>query len=290
MKLGVTLPTKEIGADLGALRDHARAAEDLGFDFLMAYDQLLGSQPGHEGMHAEHSWERFAYEPLLLFGHLSAVTERIVFLSGVIVAPQRPAVLLAKQAADVAVMSGGRLILGLGVGANPRLYQALGQDFRTRGRRLEEQIELMRRLWAEPAVSYRGAYHEVDGVGINPRPPGGSIPIWIGTYAERTLERIGRIADGWVGAAGSPRRLAQRRAIVDEAARTAGRDPSELGIHMEVNRGRFEVEQQVEFAQRCADAGVTHLSFNTMDSGLTSAREHIEAMEAFIRATKVAGV
>ena len=275
MQLGVTLPTKELGADLSALRDYAQAAEDLGFEFLMGYDQLLGSPPAAEGAREGFSWESFAYEPLLLFTFLSSATQRVQFLSGVIVAPQRPALLLAKQAADVAVISGGRLLLGLGVGANPSFYRALGQDFHTRGRRFEEQIELMRLLWSEPLVTYHGQFHDVQEVGINPRPPGGSIPIWIGTYAERTLERIRRLADGWVGAARSPRRLAGRRAIVDEAARRAGRDPSALGIHVQVDLLGFDLDRQLDYARRCAEAGVTHLSFNSMDCGLASAQEHI---------------
>ena len=287
MELGATLPTKELAGDGSAIRDYAQAADDLGFAFLMAYDQLLGS-PGGEGGETGSPYERFALDPLLVFAQLAVVTRRIKLLTAVIVAPQRPTVLLAKQAADVAVLSDGRLMLGLGVGANPAFYEALGQDFRTRGRRFEEQIELLRRLWAEPAVEYHGEFHDVSGVGINPRPPGGAIPIWIGTYAPRTLERIGRLGDGWVGAAGSPRRLGERKATVEAAARAAGRDPASLGIHMQVERGGFDLQQQLEHARRCADAGVTHLSFNSMDSGVTSPQGHIDAMRDFLEAARPA--
>ena len=288
MQLGVTIPAKELGGDPAALRDYAEAAEGLGFDFIVAYEQLLGSPPATEGVRGGFSRASMAVEPLLLFAQLAAVTHRVQLLTGVIVAPQRPTVLLAKQAADVAVLSNGRLLLGLGVGANPAFYRALGQDFRTRGRRFEEQIAVLRMLWSEPEVSFRGEFHEIDGIAINPRPPGGSIPIWIGTHAERTLERIGRLAEGWVGAARSPRRLAERRAIVERAARAAGRNPGELAVHMQVDLRGFDVPRQIAYAQACAQAGVTHLSFNSMDGGLGSPAGHVEAMGAFIAAVEEA--
>lgn len=285
MKLGVTLPIKEIG--VGEVREYVQTAEQLGFDFVMVYDQMLAFASPEIEIEAGE-WHREAVEPLVLVAHLAAATERVEFLTSVIVAPQRPTVLLAKQAADVATLSNGRLILGLGVGANPAMYRALGQDFHTRGRRFEEQIAVMRALWSQPKVTFHGEFHYLEGVSLDPRPPGGAVPIWIGTYAQRTWRRIGRLGDGWVGAGRSPSRLPERRTIVDEAAREAGRDPADIAIHMQVDVAGTDVEQQVAHARRCDEAGATHLSFSSVDAGMSSSAQHIKAMRAFIEGTRQA--
>ena len=184
MHYGVVFPQIEIGADPVGCRDFAQAAEGLGFDGLMAYDHVLGAdtsvRPGWSGW---YQLEDMFHEPFVLFGHLAAVTERIRFVTGILILPQRQTALVAKQAAEVDVLSGGRMTLGIGVGWNDVEFEALGQSFRDRGRRSEEQIEVMRRLWTQESVDFDGKWHRVPAAGINPLPVQRPIPVWIGGAA-----------------------------------------------------------------------------------------------------------
>ena len=178
MKLGVVFPQTEIGADPVAVRDYVQAAESLGYDHMIAYDHVLGanaaSRPGWEGTY-QHT-DMF-HEPFVLFGYLAGITRSIEFVTGIVILPQRQTVLVAKQAAEVDVLSGGRLRLGIGIGWNAIEYEALGEDFHNRGRRSEEQIELMRALWTQELVTYEGRWHKVTDAGLNPLPARRPIPV-----------------------------------------------------------------------------------------------------------------
>ncbi|MYE45627.1 MAG: LLM class F420-dependent oxidoreductase [Chloroflexi bacterium] len=229
MQLGVVLPEREIGSDPGAVRDYARAAEELGYDFLVTADHVLGAdRERYPDLLGPYGHGAPIHEPLVLFGFLAAVTTRLRLITNVLILPQRQTVLVAKQAAEIDLLSGGRLTLGVGNGWNHVEYEALGQDFRTRGRRIEEQVRLLRRLWEQPLVAFEGRFDRVRDAGINPRPER-PIPIWMGGMAGRVLERIGRLADGW-----SPRLLSddldqalpdmeRRRERIAVAARAARR-------------------------------------------------------------------
>jgi alkanesulfonate monooxygenase SsuD/methylene tetrahydromethanopterin reductase-like flavin-dependent oxidoreductase (luciferase family) len=183
--------------------------------------------------------------------------------------------LVAKQAAEVDVPSGGRLILGIGVGWNQVEYEGLRQDFHIRGRRSEEQIQLLRSLWAEPLVTFEGRFDGVHHAGINPLPPRRRIPIWIGGSADLVLDRIGRIGDGWLGwsEAGMAR--------IHTAARSAGRHPAEISIATSVSMGGLSVEEQLEQVERRRQGGATHCSMTTMNAGFTSVQQHINAVREF---------
>ena len=292
MQLGVVFPEREIGTDPAAVRDYAQAAEELGYDFLVTADHVLGAdRERYPDLLGPYGHRAAIHEPLVLFGFLAAVTSRLRLITNVLILPQRQTALVAKQAAEIDLLSGGRLILGVGNGWNHVEYEALGEDFRTRGRRLDEQLRLMRRLWTQPLVTFEERFHRVRDAGIHPRPER-PIPIWMGGMAQRVLERIGRLADGW-----SPRLVSgdldhaladmqRRRARIEAAAREAGRDPSTLALLLRARAGTLD--EQVMQARRYREAGATHCSVDTQgdasyDSGDAgrSPAQHIEAIRAF---------
>ena len=199
MQIGVVYPQNELRGDPTAVRRIGRAVEDLGFDHLLAYDHVLGAvhadrTPPLTGPYTEH--DPF-HDPFVMFAYLAGITERIRFATGVLVLPQRQTALVARQAADVDLLSGGRLRLGVGVGWNYVEYEALGQDFRTRGARQEEQIELLRRLFTEPVVDFSGRFDRVDRAALVPK-PARPIPIWLGGSGEVAFDRAARLADGFI--------------------------------------------------------------------------------------------
>jgi probable F420-dependent oxidoreductase len=198
MHLAAVLPSNDIANDDAAVKDWAQAVEGLGFDLIIAYDHVLGAEPGGRPapLAGPYSTEDPFREPLTLFAYLAGVTGSVSFMSGVLVLPQRQTALVAKQAAEVDLVSGGRLVLGVGIGWNYVEYESLGVDFALRGARLEEQIEVLRRLWSDPVVDFHGQFHRIDRAGILPR-PARSIPVWFGGRSERAIQRAARIGDGF---------------------------------------------------------------------------------------------
>ena len=199
MQIGVVYPQIELGGDPAAVRRFGRAVEELGFDHLLAYDHVLGAvhadrTPRLTGPYTEQ--DPF-HDPFVMFGYLAGMTERIGFATGVLILPQRQTALVARQAADVELLSGGRLRLGVGVGWSPVEYEALGQDFRTRGARQEEQIELLRRLFTEPVVDFAGRFDRVDRAALLPK-PARPVPIWLGGSSEKAFDRAARLGDGFI--------------------------------------------------------------------------------------------
>ncbi len=284
MQLGVVFPQTEIGADPSGVRAYAEAAEAAGYAHLLAYDHVLGAEPERPGgFRGPYNIETLFHEPLVLFGYLAALTD-LELVTGIIILPQRQAALVAKQAAEVAVLTEGRFRLGIGVGWNAVEYEALGESFRTRGRRVEEQIALMRALWAEHTVSFEGDHHTVTLAGINPRPPGGNIPVWMGGMSEVVMDRVGRIADGWFPQYRDPDDLAAGLERVHAAAEAAGRDPASIGVECRVSVAPEGPEAAVELTHRWVEAGATHVSVNTMGGGRGTPGEQIAAIEAFKQA------
>ena len=289
MLLGVIFPQTEIGTDPIAVRDYAQAAESLGYDHLVAFDHVIGanaaSRPGWRGA---YQYTDMFYEPFVLFGYLAGVTQRIGLVTGVIILPQRQTVLVAKQAAAVDVLSGGRLRLGIGIGWNDVEYEALGESFRNRGRRSEEQIEVMRALWTQELVTYNGRWHKITDAGLNPLPVQRPIPLWFGGRADPVLRRIARLGDGWFPLL---RPDADARAMIDKMrdyARQEGRDPDSIGIESWVSIRDRPPDEWVEDVAAWKELGATHISVNTMGGGLSSPDGHIDAIRRFKEA--VAGV
>jgi probable F420-dependent oxidoreductase len=276
MRVGVVFPQTEIGADRGGVRAYAEAAEELGFAHLAAYDHVLGADPaGHPGFTGPYTHETMFHEVLVLLGFLAGVTRELELVTSVVIAPQRQTALLAKQAAEVDVLSGGRLRLGLGLGWNDVEYEALGVPFRRRGRRLEEQIGLMRRLWREPVVSFDGEFHRVTAAGLNPLPDRRSIPIWIGAQTEPAMRRAARLADGLMAQVPLDGDWGRTLELLRGWLTEAGRDPSTFGLEGRVRIGVDGPDEWRAEAVAWRDRGATHLSLNSMGGGLAGADAHI---------------
>lgn len=280
MRIGVTFPQTELGGDVGAVRTYGQRVEELGFAHILAYDHVLGAdREVHHGWAGPYDVHTTFHEPLVLFGYLAAVTATVELVTGVIILPQRQTALVAKQAAEVDLLSGGRLRLGIGLGWNRVEYEALGEDFTSRGRRSEEQVDVMRRLWTEQSVTFAGRDHTITGAGLSPLPIQRPIPVWFGAASDRAYERAGRLGDGWFPMMSPGPGLDGARVAVEHAAVAAGRDPAALGMEGRVDwsRGRDKVGEELT-AWRAA--GATHVSINTMGAGLGGVDGHLAALEA----------
>jgi probable F420-dependent oxidoreductase len=290
MRIGVVFPQTEIGSDAGAVRAYAERVAHLGFSHVLAYDHVLGADPAaHEPWTGPYDLYSTFHEPMVLFGYLAAVTT-LELVTGIIVLPQRQTALVAKQAAQVDLLTQGRFRLGVGLGWNAVEYEALRQDFTNRGRRIEEQIALMRRLWTEPSVTFAGEYERVTAAGLAPLPVQRPIPVWFGAHTTRAYQRIGALADGWFPQVPPGPRLDEARKIVAEAASQAGRDPAALGIE-----GRASWTKQggtaklLDHVGRWRAAGATHVSVNTMRAGLDTVDEHLAVLAEAAAALEITG-
>ena len=283
MKVGVVFPQTEIGPDPGAVRAYAEAAEGLGYNHLAVFDHVLGaSRRTRPEWSGAYDIDSLFHEPFVLFGYLGAITRTLELVTDIIILPQRQTALVAKQAAAVDVLSGGRLRLGVGLGWNAVEYEALGQDFRTRGKRIEEQIALMRELWTRKEVTFTGRWDRLDAAGINPLPVQQPIPVWMGGgRVDVALRRIARLADGWFPQflAGGPGESAIER--FHGYVREAGRDPAKVGIEARVNIEDTPVAQWGDAVRKWRDLGATHIAINTMRGKLTSPQAHIDAITRF---------
>lgn len=278
MRVGVVFPQTELGGDAGAVRAYAQRVEELGYTHVLAYDHVVGADPTvHEGWNGPYDVHTTFHEPLVMFGYLAAITTTVELVTGVIILPQRQTALVAKQAAEVDLLSGGRLRLGVGIGWNAVEYEALGEDFSNRGKRSAEQIELLRLLWSDQTVTFDGSFHKVTGAGLAPLPVQRPIPVWIGAASEAGYRRIGRLADGWFPMMGPGSGLDYARGIVEKAAVAAGRDPAAIGME---GRASWSGDDDAAISEvtAWADAGATHLSINTMGAGLTTVDDHLAVL------------
>jgi probable F420-dependent oxidoreductase len=279
MQIGVVFPQTEIGASPAAIRDYVQAAEDLGYAHLLAYDHVLGADARrYHGWDGPYSHTDMFHEPFVLFGYLAALSRRLELVSGVIILGQRQTVLVAKQAAEVDVLTGGRLRLGVGIGWNHVEYEALGANFHDRGRRSEEQIAVLRQLWTEEVVNFKGRWHQITDAGLNPLPIQRPIPIWLGGRAEAVVQRVGRLADGWFPQFSPDRTGEDTLNRMRRYAREAGRDPATIGIEARINFAGGRPETWAQEAEAWQKLGATHLSVNTMKAGLRSPADHIKAI------------
>ena len=280
MQIGVTFPRDGLGNDPAACRDFAQAAEALGYTHLHAGDHVVGRADLQDSA-------RPIIDPFVLFPALAIITSRISFLLGVLVLPQRQTVLVAKQAAGLDVLSGGRLQCVFAVGWNEVEYQALNEDFHTRGRRLDEQIAVLRALWTEPNVRFSGRWHQLDGVGINPLPAQRPIPLWLAGYDERALRRTARLADGWFPQSPPGFPPGSGPAVVGETVerlrgylREEGRDPATFRLNGTLRTDGRTPDQWRATLAGWRGLGATHVTLNTSMAGPTLDR-HLDVLRRF---------
>jgi len=280
VQIGVVFPQTELGGDVGAVRAYVQGVEAMGYKHVLAYDHVLGADPAvHTPWTGPYDIDTTFHEPFVLFGYIAAATSLEV-VTGVIILPQRQTALVAKQAAEVDLLTGGRFRLGVGLGWNTVEYEALGMDFGSRARRLGEQVALMRRLWTERSVTYAGDADRVTAAGLAPLPVQRPIPVWFGAFAPAACRRAGRLGDGWFPMVDPGPRLDAAVAEVRRGAEEAGRDPATLGMEGRLLWGKPKVDEAglAAAAARWEAAGATHVSVNTMGADLGGADGHLRAL------------
>ena len=280
MKIGAIYPQIELRGDPSAFDAFVRAVEELGYDSFAMFDHIAGAV--HEGREPP-LWGPYTerdpfHDPLVAFGYCAGITERIELVTGVLVLPQRQTLLVARQAADVALLSGSRLRLGVGVGWNYAEFEGLREDFHTRGRRMSEQITLLRQLWAQPVVDFTGDFHRLDRLALNPR-PAAAIPIWCGGVSEAAYRRAARLADGFIFG-GSLERVTEGWRTIQRLLEEEGRNPAQFGADYQFPDGS-DVQTQLDLVRRWQDASGTHCAVRTMKLGFTTAQQHIDHLADF---------
>jgi len=295
MQIGAIFPTTEIGTDPAVIRDWVQTAEGLGYARVVTYDHVLGAV--HEGrtppMAGPYTEKDAFHEPFVLLAYLAALTAKIELMTGILILPQRQTVLVAKQAAELSLLSGGRFRLGVGSGWNRVEYESLGVPFAERGRRLDEQVDLLRRLWREPIVDFAGDYHRVDRAGLLPLPPA-DVPIWFGGYTPVALARAARTGDGFLFGS-TPKRMAGLLGRLQGELQSAGRDPARFGAEAQIDFCQTPDEWREEIAA-WREAGGSHVSLRAMDTaaefvgsrrvGYAGPGDYVRALETFVQAVR----
>jgi probable F420-dependent oxidoreductase len=285
MKIGVVFPQIEFSSDPIAIRDYAQAAEALGYTHILAYDHVLGANPQRPGgWNGPYTHLSPFHEPFLLFAYMAGLTHTIEFTTGIIILPQRQTVLVAKQAAELDILSNGRLRLGVGLGWNMVEYTGLNENFHNRGKRIEEQIAVMKLLWTQPLVTFKGKYHQIEDAGINPLPIQQPIPLWFGGHSEDQLRRAAYLGDGWMPNYRTAFEAAPALERLYNFLQQAERKKESFGLEPRLHFGKGDGENWQQTIQDWQTAGATHISVNTMDCGFKSPQDHIQALTRFAQA------
>ena len=288
MKIGAIYPQIELQGDPEAVRRIGLAVEEMGFDHLLVYDHVAGATHDREPrLTGPYNEKDPFHDPFVMFAYLAALTSKIELVTGILILPQRQTVLVARQAADLDLLSNERFRMGIGIGWNYVEYDVLGQDFGTRGKRSAEQIILLRKLWGEPVVSFEGAFDRIDRVALNPRPRR-QIPLWIGGAAEVALRRAAKLADGFIFTDGLSDPFAAA-AMLKGFLAEEGRPIEGFGLQNNMLRTR-SIQEMVEATLRWRDIGGTHIGVNTMGMGLTTIDQHIDYLKRSLEALQKAGV
>ncbi len=288
MKFGVVYPQTEFGNDPAAIKDYAQMAEGLGYHHVLAYDHILGANPARPGgLAGPYSYQSAFQEPLVLFSFMAGVTSRLGFTTGIIILPQRQTAVFAKQAATLDVLSQGRTRIGVGLGWNDVEYLALNEEFHTRGRRIEEQVQVLRLLWTQELVNFSGRWHTIPDAGVNPLPVQRPIPIWFGGQAEAVLRRAVRLGDGWMPGYRNAEDARPSLDLLEALLRGESRSPASFGIEARLPYGNGDPDTWLKIVRGWEEAGATYLGINTMGVGLSTPADHMAAIQMF---AKVAGI
>jgi len=282
MKLGVVFPQTEIGSNPAHIRHYIQTVDALGLDYILAYDHVLGANPDRPGgWNGPYTHETPFHEVFTLFAYMAALSDRLSFITGILILPQRQTALVAKQAAQIDILTGGRFRLGVGVGWNQVEMEGLGEEFSTRGQRSAEQVEVLQKLWTQELVTYRGKYHQLDDVGLNPMPVQRPIPVWFGGGADVVMRRMARLGAGWL-----PNFMPLDRAepLVTDLKRyleEEGRDPASFGMDVRVSAARQKPDEWVRDVRQWRAWGATHVAIDTMRAGYNTVEQHLTAIEHF---------
>ena len=275
MQIGAVFPHNEIGTDPGAIKAYAQGVEAMGITHLLIYDHVLGADPDREGgFRGPYDKDVAFHEPFTTFAFIAGVTDKIDLITTVMILPQRQTVLAAKQAAEVALLSNNRFKLGIGVGWNELEYVGLNETFNNRGRRQEEQVDVMRKLWSEDSLDYTGEYHRIDKASINPR-PSKTIPIWFGGSAPALLDRVARLGDGWIPLMGANDKAKACIDTIKQAREAAGLSFDNFGIQAQAQYAGGSPERWRKHAEAWREMGCTHLAIATHNAGPTNVDGHL---------------
>ena len=275
MQIGAVFPHNEIGTDPGAIKAYAQGVEAMGITHLLIYDHVLGADPDREGgFRGPYDKDVAFHEPFTTFAFIAGVTDKIDLITTVMILPQRQTVLAAKQAAEVALLSSNRFKLGIGVGWNELEYVGLNETFNNRGRRQEEQVDVMRKLWSEDSLDYTGEYHRIDKASINPR-PSKTIPIWFGGSAPALLDRVARLGDGWIPLMGANDKAKACIDTIKQTREAAGLSFANFGIQAQAQYAGGSPERWRKHAEAWRGMGCTHLAVATHNAGPTNVDGHL---------------
>jgi probable F420-dependent oxidoreductase len=286
MEFGAVFPHNEIGTDPGAIRAYAQGVEALGATHLLIYDHVLGADPDRPGgFEGPYDKDVAFHEPFTTFAFLAACTERLRFCTAVLILPQRQTVLVAKQAAELALLSGNRFRLGIGTGWNEVEYVGLNESFKNRGRRQAEQVQLLRALWSEETLNYEGSYHRIDRAGIKPRPQQ-PIPIWFGGAAPALLERCATLGDGWIPLGAPNDATREALGTLRGHRERAGLSWDGFGIQAQAQYRGGTPERWAGHAERWRELGASHLAIATHNAGETTADGHVARVAEYLEAVR----
>ena len=284
MEIGAVFPHNEIGTDPQAIKDYAQGVEELGVTHLLIYDHVLGAdrdRPG--GFEGPYDKDVAFHEPFTTFAFVAAVTKKLDMITTVMILPQRQTVLVAKQAAELAILSNNRFKLGIGVGWNAVEYTGLNENFKNRGKRQEEQVELMRLLWESEVLEYKGDYHHIDKASINPR-PSKSVPIWFGGGAPQLIERCADLGDGWIPLMGPNEAARKTLAAIKEKRESKGLDWDNFGVQAQAQYAGGDAERWNKHAEKWRNLGASHLAIATHNAEPTNVDGHLGRIKEYLNA------
>jgi len=284
MEIGAVFPHNEIGTDPQAIKDYAQGVEELGITHLLIYDHVLGAdrdRPG--GFEGPYDKDVAFHEPFTTFAFVAAVTKKLDMITTVMILPQRQTVLVAKQAAELAILSNNRFKLGIGVGWNAVEYTGLNENFKNRGKRQEEQVELMRLLWESEVLEYKGDYHHIDKASINPR-PSKSVPIWFGGGVPKLIERCADLGDGWIPLMGPNEAARKTLAIIKEKRESKGLNWDNFGVQAQAQYAGGDAERWNKHAEKWRNLGASHIAIATHNAEPTNVDGHLGRIKEYLNA------